>query len=313
MSSKINIGCSNIDNIVHFLRNKFNVVKPYITFQQNKIQSNFDWYYSFDDDIYTYHKIKNTTDNIFGYPRLPKYEQIVLLNRLDIQTPKTYKVIQDIDLGSRDDAYYEMLEKINDEEKILIKADNGARGIGQVLLTKNQMYELIDDIGTVNFDLNVMLEKYDIGAKHSFRSEGEKKFLIDAISSNEYSIQKMVDIKEEYRFIYFYGCEPIIVQRKVGDSWQANTSITGEGECIKYNSSIEKYYQMFKIAEKISNYTTMPIISIDFYLDANNELGIFEFQAQFGYKLAPKTELTIKVKNAIQNMINELSKKDIQK
>jgi hypothetical protein len=306
MSKPINLGCSNIDNIVHFLRNEYNVVKPYITFQEKSIITNFDWYYSFDDDLLTYTKIKNSTSKVIGYPRLPKYEQTILLSKLNICTPKTYRIVEDGYIGNRDDAYYEMLEHISDDEKILLKADNGARGIGQVLLTKNQLYELVDECGKTDVDIDELLEKYEVGAKGTFRHDGEKSFFREAIMSNDFSIQEMVNLSEEYRFIYFHGCEPIIIQRKVGKSWQANTSITGEGSYVKFDQKSEKHSEMQKIAEKISNYTTMPIISIDFYVCVDtNKIGIFEFQSQFGYKLVPKSELTKKTKLAIKNMINE--------
>jgi len=139
----------------------------------------------------TYTKIKNSTSKVIGYPRLPKYEQTILLSKLSINTPKTYRIVQDGYIGNRDDAYYEMLEHIPDEQKILLKADNGARGIGQVLLNKSQLYELIDECGKSNVDIDALLEKYDIGAKGTFRHDGEKGFFREAIMSNDYSIQEI--------------------------------------------------------------------------------------------------------------------------
>lgn len=303
---KITIGCKNDSNIVSFLKEDFNVVSPYIYYKNGQVIKNFDVYLIFDEILNDNAKQILRGIPTFGHRRMGKDEQSMHFHRLKINHPMTYCTNILGSYGSRDDVNYLLLKDIPEDEKLILKANNGARGIGQAMLTKNEIYKLIDMCKVDNIDYDKILSTFKIGAKDSFTNQLERNFIGNTINNSEYIIQRRVKVSDEWRYVYFYKQEPMLIKRSVDGTWQSNTSITGKGEPIKYDSKNNDHLKMAKIAEILAKDLNVPFLSIDFYKESDTcEIGVFEQQMQLGYALMPKSELVNNTINSVSAYIND--------
>ena len=300
---KIILGCKGQDNIVHFLKEDFYVVEPYIYYKNGKVIKNFDVYLNFDGTLLDTKMMQNHSIPMIGHRRMEKYEQMLVARRLGINTPDTFKYVLDSNVGSRHDLLYKLIDDVPDDEKIIIKAENGARGVGQALLTKDELYKLTDLCYDEKITTDGIISMFEIGAKDSFRNDGEKEFFRSIIKDAEFIIQRRVDMDAEWRFIYFYGCDPILIKRDVSN-WQSNTSITGKGDTELYDPENKDHNQMLSIARSLGKELNSPILSIDFYKDKEGNIGLFEYQMQMGYAKVPKNKLVKNTVDAIHKYIN---------
>jgi hypothetical protein len=303
MNHKVIIGCKSQDNIVHFLKEDFIIVEPYIYYKNGKIINNFDVYFNFDGTLADTKMMQLHNIQSIGHRRMEKYEQMVVARKLDIMTPDTYKFVLDSNVGSRHDTLYKLLDNIEDSEKFIIKAENGARGVGQALVTKDEMYKLVDLCYDSNITTDGIYSMFDIGAKDTFRNDGEKEFFRTVIKEATFIIQPRIEMLNEWRFIYFYKEAPILIKRDVSN-WQANTSITGKGDYEQYDLNNEDHIKMQEIASKLGSDLNTPFLSIDFYKDKNG-IGLFEYQMQMGYAKVPKNELVRKTINSVHKYIED--------
>ena len=295
---KLNIGCNNQDNIVQFLKGEFNIVLPYIHYKNGKVIKNFDIFLNFDGQLEDTREMQMHGIQQFGHRRMGKYEQALHFNKLGINTPATYKIALDNTGTGRFDSYYTLMEDIPNDEKFIIKAEHGARGIGQVLVNKDEMYKLVDMCNNENSTMDQIIELFDVGAKDSFKGDHEKDFLKTTIRNAQFIIQRRVELEAEWRYVYFYGQEPMIVRRSVDGTWQANTSVTGKGDNELFSLQNPDHKVMREMAAKLAEDLHAPFLSIDFYKEKNTgKIGCFEQQMQFGYAKMPKNEL---VQSAIQ-------------
>lgn len=304
MNRNIIIGCKQQDNIIHFLKENFYIVEPYIYYKNGKIIKNFDIYFNFDDTLADTKMMQLHDIQSIGHRRMEKYEQMIVASKLNINIPDTYKFVLDNNVGSRHDTLYKIIDEIEDSEKFIIKAENGARGVGQALVTKNEMYKLVDLCYQSNISTDDLYQMFDIGAKDTFRNDGEKEFFRNIVKEAEFIIQRKVEMTDEWRFMYFYKEDPIIIKRDVSN-WQANTSITGKGDYEKYDMDNEDHYKMQEIADRLCCKLNTPFLSMDFYKDINGNIGLFEYQMQMGYAKVPKNELVKKTINSVSKYIKD--------
>lgn len=304
MDRNIIIGCKYQGNLLHFLKEDFYIVDPYIYYKNGKIIKNFDIYFNFDGTLADTKMIELHNINQIGHRRLEKYEQILCASNLKINTPDTYKIALDDNIKNRNDILYKLIDEIKDSDNFIIKAENGARGIGQVLLTKDEMYKLVDLCYQDNVSTDSIYNMFNIGGNTSFRDNNEREFLRTIIKNSEFLIQRKVEMTSEWRFIYFYKESPIIIKRDISN-WQANTTITGKGEYEQYNMNNKDHITMKEISSKLCNKLNAPFLSIDFYKDINGKIGIFEYQMQMGYAKVPKNELVKKTINSVKYYIKD--------
>lgn len=295
---KINLGCTNIISNIKFLYNEFNVVKPYVLYKNNELIKNFDYLLLFDanDD---YQSLDIPT---IGCKRVDKSKQMLYLNKLGINTPKFYKVFGN-DTENRYDEYYTLLEDMNDECEIILKPEGGARGLGQILLKKKEIYNFFEELYKEGTILK-LVDNFNIGGDIKNMSEEEIKWSNDALFDNSFFITEKVNIKNEYRVMLFYGEDPIIIQRSVDKNWQANISLSNSFKVIDNSNDLFNSEFNNKLKMLLDSLNS-PFLSTDIYEDINGNFGLFEYQMQFGYKSLPKSLMIKKINKSVHNLIND--------
>ena len=294
---KLNLGCSNISNSVDFLKNKFNVVNPYI-YKNKNIIKNFNIYFAFDDmNTDTIETCKLLSIPYFGCNRKTKRDQIQVLENLSINTPNTYSIFKQ-ESESLPEIMYLLLEELEDDDKIIIKSNWGAKGIGQVLLTKNELYDFYSKLAN-----DEPLDKFNLGGGKLKKEEVE--FLKTEINSKSFIIQDKLSIVEEYRYIWFYKEDPIIIKRTISDTgWQNNISLTGIGKYIEPTKTLNDFKPTI---DKLCNYLNVPYLAVDIYVDNKDTIGILEFQQGMGFNSVPKSEFVNKVISSVDTKIKDIT------
>lgn len=310
----ITIGCPNIMNVVSFLEKDFNITYPHLAYVGNKYKSNFDVLLLMDGDIPGVDErlLVEKGHAVIGTKRYSKFEQMTILDELDIKHPSVYKSIVNATNDDRNDVLQVLLNEYDDKDKLILKAENGARGLGQIIVNRDILYEVIDMVQHETISdaakATKLIEGYQTGS-NVFRHDDEKKFIVGIIKDEDYHIEGFVKRRAEYRLISFYDSEPIIVERQCpeGEKWQANVSVTGEGKVVTSNDiHPDDYNAMKELGQKLCKYLRTPWLSVDVYFDTDGGMGVFEFQMQFGYKKVPKKELVNKINKSTLNIINEL-------
>ncbi len=232
-----------------------------------------------------------------GTKRFPKYQQHLILTQNGILTPEMYcTVTPSLYKSNRGDYLHVLLHDLNKNEEIILKSNDGARGLGQILLRKEQLYNLFDNSN----DKEYLKNHFNLGGLP--KNEFEDSFLFETIETSNFIISKKInDIVAEYRVIGFYGIEPIVIERKITDHWQSNISITGEFK--ELDSSVLSKELLDNIQGLLKKLNT-PFLSIDVFKREDGSFGVFEFQMQFGYKSPDKDILIDKTNLSIKNIIN---------
>lgn len=307
--SKIVLGGKNRDNVIDLLAEDFYVVHPEIYIKDGKLIKNFDVYLNFDEttsnsnflDILNQYQVP-----IIGHNRLPKWKQLELLRSLGINVPKSFKQIHPTDKEYLSWTIFKLLDSYREDDKFVLKSENGARGIGQMVIEKNQIYDLYQNIALGKIDNNYLIENFILGENENFRDDTEINFLRDSILDLDFSILELINIQREWRYIYMYGLDPIIIERSVNnDNWQANVSVTGKGNQVPFSDIKEEHLYMKQNANLIANKLNVPFLSIDFYMDDNDKIGIFEFQMQMGFKKVNKSDISEKIVYSVKKFIED--------
>ena len=278
-----------------------------------------------------YFKLKSLYKNVLGIPRLSKCNQILFLKQFNINYPESFFSNNNIFTNN---SLANILKEYNDDKKLVVKIDNGARGLGQMLLSKKDLilfsnssndeidvlkehfkekndesgwklepmptkdqnkfgyveggkFENIDKIQK-EFDENVLHKFKDI----KFSNNEFHSFLFNSLfysrgSKNEIIIQNYIPNRIEYRILWFYKNDPIVIRREISaDNWQANACGNPENKSYVVSDNIIKF-TLKSILDQINNlalFLKVPFLSIDVYYDLDTDkYGIFEFQIEFGW------------------------------
>lgn len=307
---KLVLGGVNRDNVIDFLVEDFYVVHPEISIKDGKLIKNFDLYLNFDGTITNNNfldLLKYYSVPVIGHNRLPKWKQLEFARSLGVNVPKTYKQVHPIDKEHLTYSIFKFLEEYYENDEFVLKSENGARGIGQMIVKKNQIYDLYQNITRGNINNEYLSNNFKLGESKNFHDDSEMGFLRNSILDLDFSIMKKLSLKKEWRYIYVYGNDPIIVERKVSDAgnWQANVSVTGKGNQVIFNDADEEHLYMREKANLIAEKLNVPFLSIDFYMDNQDRIGIFEFQMQMGFKKVDKTDLTKNIVKGFKEFIND--------
>ena len=295
---QIVLGINRPSNIAAFLQRDFLMISPEIKVIGNEVKTNFDYLLQFDEEI---RNISSLDLDVIGSKRFSKITQSMILTQLGINTPKIYgNIITDylgIDVLSQ-----LLLNEFDDETELILKANNGARGLGQTIINRENLNKLFDEISGPESNETVIKEiekKYLVGG-----NEGDMKdFLINTIKDGNFHFAEFIDVKEEYRIIGLYGSDPIIIKREVSKKyWQANASITEKGEYIKNHPLITGFRT---ISDTLLEQVNSPWLSIDIYIDGDGNIGVFEFQMEMGYTKVPKKLLVDSINKAMKNYISK--------
>jgi hypothetical protein len=101
---------------------------------------------------------------------------------------------------------------------------------------------------------------------------------------NSIIIQEYLDYREEWRILWFYGLDPIIIKRnKAKDNWQVNACNNKDNISFLDTLSYSRLQNILKDINNMCIALKTPFMSIDVYHDkSKDEYGVFEFQMEFG-------------------------------
>lgn len=318
LNKKITIACNEQGNVIEFLRERFNLVKPYIINKNNNIITNFDILLIFDEHEESHSLLKTLckTHKIpyMGSNRYSKYYQTRILQQLRIPYPKTYKSVVNHS-GFHQDLVYLLLSDFEAGENIIIKSERGAKGLAQILTTVEGLEDVFDKKPEeiekeANDPEEVELSKPKLGGLDCDKKD-TFSFVETMLRDGDFIIQPKLDLEKEWRYIYFFCDDPILLDREVTD-WQTNISDKSKSKVIPVNDKNPDHVIMENYATQIAGRLDAPFLAIDFYKQSNGDIGCFEFQMHFAYKKLPKIPLVKSINNGVRHKINSILKTDIR-
>jgi hypothetical protein len=253
----------------------------------------------------------------FGKERINKSSQLYVFDKYNIKYPKSYKLHSGYYLS-----YYTYLNDYSDENKFVIKYEHGAKGIGQVLLSKKEFelfitaidYDNDDKCSVKSTDIKTTEDAAEVKADSiltKFNFGGDLISLennpIDLLkNANDCFVQEFIETKNEYRLLAFYNQPPILIKRgKAENGWQCNSCQSKIGEEIDINIllSNKNFEELYLSIQNLFYAWDSPAASFDIYEDINGNFGCFEFSTEFGYVYIPKEKLFNRFNNALEYII----------
>lgn len=303
MKTKIWIPSSANGNSITLLKHDFEVITNCeYYFIEKTLYKNFDVILIDDggvsdinsDDTQLINIFKNSGVPVYGLQRITKKIQPILLNQHNINYPKTFFCKH----YSNQSEYLLLLKDYKNNDKFILKIDYGARGLGQALLTKRQIFDLYERKLDEKIE-EVKSEKkigYDqelevcVDLKRPIKlSEGYDAHLKGELTGGgKYIIQEYIEKRLEWRMYWFYNKQHIIVQREMDtDSWQANAGKNEKGKSYVLTENMLKEFYSKVDLNKINDFCNSlntPYLSLDIYYDLKvKQWGLFEFQMEFGW------------------------------
>lgn len=240
-----------------------------------------------DSDQYSY--LFNSGISVIGGTRLSKLEQHLLFNRLGIPCPRYYYIWSDIKSN-----VVSLLASVEDEKFLVVKSLYGARGLQQFLIKKKDFvskypYETLEikSNSEGKKDNPTSIREPDAipggDAEEEFHSlEFFKKPL------SNFLITEKVNIKREFRILFFSPDNYLICERHLHPNhFQNNLSLGAEVSYYRKDwSLLEAYKERIQdYAGRIHNHLPhLPYFSMDVFVTENEEVGMFEFSQEFGYR-----------------------------
>jgi len=211
---------------------------------------------------------------IVGVPyRFNKIEQSIILDNLGISSPKSFfnrQTYTPISNTGEFDAYVDI-------DTFIIKPILGARGYGVKLIDRKNFLDLLhfpdkrkdilrDEIAYINDN-----SEYD-----------NNSYLLTEVS---YIIQEKIDIKREFRLLYSITGDHLIYERVKSnkDELCANLSKGAIGMLV---DKVTESFLLNAIGEQLNtlvNRYKYPWLSVDVYIDREDNVGVIEFQMEFAY------------------------------
>lgn len=221
-----------------------------------------------------YSKLKALGIPIIGNERFTKLEQYLLLSRFDILTPKTYYDVDTISTFS----CYDTFNAYVDLERFCIKPSRGARGVGVKSISKEEFADC-----WCNKEL--VPEVFNKEMAYAKTQEVDDYYIKDTFSGNDWVIQDIIDIKREFRLLFFCDGDYLIYERnrKKGE-FLGNISVAGKPKEVDTETErliLDELKPKLLSLMKDVNY---PWASTDVYIDNDDNIGIIEFQMEFAYK-----------------------------
>jgi hypothetical protein len=212
---------------------------------------------------------------VIGGSRLAKHEQAVLMERLGINHPKSYFHRA----HTRPFNCIEEFDSYVDIDEFVVKPILGARGIGVKKLTRLEYKKCIENQTSVGV---VFKEE-----KEFLVSNGDlphTDFIEDSFRFSSMLIQEPINVKREFRVLHFKQNTTLVYERVKKDK-QFCGNLSHGSEPIMVDVSTFQHYitPMLSTFSKLLDNLNYPWLSIDLYVDDNDNVGIFEFQMEFAY------------------------------
>jgi len=307
------------------------VNNPQTYFMRNKQHFNFDAVLILDGtpgNDATLNMARLAGVPVYGIHRYDKTEQSVMMSAASINMPDTWFSGY---LNNCND-FVSLMKDVKDDERVIIKYSLGARGFGQILLTKRELIDLFDSDDDVL--VRLLGESYskahctDEGLEQTTAkklSETDKQLekfknikinkhdcLLSAIRRrNDLIVQRYIPNRVEWRMLWFYDQFPILVRRNFDDgTWQANACNNTSGSSTVVDMRELKDYAIDY--EKIDGFFSemnAPFMSVDIYYDTDtHQWGLFEFQMEFGWTNTvgmDSSSLSVKMTEAVHSITNK--------
>ena len=279
---KLRLFVTNFDSCVQLISRKIDVVRSAdIFYEKGKISTNFDGILMFDHEINPTLQviIQNHSIPIMGIRRYTKLEQNIILKASDIKCPDTYDCMIGVKRKGLE-IIDTMLHHISNDDYIILKPYLGAKGIGQIMMRKGEIYDKLYKI------MEGDKQTVDEAKKDNDNNKEHKNYMQEQINGGSYCIQIFErNIEKEYRILYFFGNEPIIMERLKGKSWQSNMGAKPDNKVKYIGNEIQELLgsKNAKTVDELFNNLHTPFLSIDVYVNRDGERGIMEFQMEFGY------------------------------
>jgi hypothetical protein len=171
-----------------------------------------------------------------GIHRFSKRSQHLVLKKLGVNTPTSFFLLEDSKNVSNVINWFPYAAFDAKIDNVVCKADNGARGLGQALLKKENIYEFFN----IGLDKDITIEdKFKIlapivkfgGTEVIDKEKLEYGYIFNALADGKYMLQEQIDIAKEYRVLVFSNGNTMTYRRKgTSDHWQKNLSVNGERE-----------------------------------------------------------------------------------
>jgi glutathione synthase/RimK-type ligase-like ATP-grasp enzyme len=315
---------SSISTLESFFKySDIEIVKsPEIYFSKQKPHFNFDAVLVLDGtperDIYIV-KAKLAGMPVMGINRYDKMEQSVMLTTAGIKIPDTWF----IDNVSNCNDILSLLSSVTDGKRLILKYSLGARGLGQMLLTKRELIDLLDSDANVIYKLFEETEECkviqmpesctdetklvpsgppesDMKTISPYKNETDRQLdKLKDIKINKHEclknaiigrrdlvIQEYIPNRVEWRMLWFYDQFPIVVRRNIdAGTWQANACNNSSGSSFVTDMrEIKDYGIDYDKIDDFCKSLNVPFLSIDIYFDEDTkDWGLFEFQSEFGW------------------------------
>lgn len=174
--------------------------------------------------------------------------------------------------------YFKYLEY---DKKYLLKSFNSARTIGQMFVTKENIFEIINDSNIMSHkEFN---DKYKIDLSTCETNE-EEKLLKDNIKDSQFYISDIQKFNGEYRILYFENLDfyDFIIEEREG--YQINSKEKRSHRVIEMNSnSIINRMNILETLKEFGDSHYSPCLSFDVWIDEDNfKWGLFEYSTEFG-------------------------------
>ncbi len=297
-----------INNYTLADRKKFRFVEAEAVVVGNELVYNFDYYIisnrsKRNDTIVEVMESAGDGDFIIGGTGSNKKIQNIILTRLGINTPKMYGAFQLSGVKDKMDMFG-LLSGINPNSEIVIKPDLGCLGREQILVDSRVITAISrhnqDDIinrttsstSEITPDENLPIDSAMVGNSKDtvlVNDDETKSVTLRSYDLSEYEkfhISERIHVKDEYRVILFATGKYIIhkrIQSEYND-WQMVTDLQHD---ITLNE-MDDIFAKIDIDCCLSDMRThmlnenFPMLSIDVYIDDDDNVGIFEFQEEFG-------------------------------
>lgn len=211
---------------------------------------------------------------VIGGSRLHKHEQVVVMERLFIEHPKSYfnrSTFEPFNCIEEFDSYVDM-------DEFVVKPVLGARGIGVKKITRAEYKKCLENRGEVE---QVFKEEKEFLMRNDDLPYGS--YIEDSFRGSML-IQEPIDVKREFRVLYFKQGKCLVYERVKKDG-QFCGNLTHGSEPSKVDANTYQTYitPMLSKFDQLLNDLNYPWLSIDLYVDKHGTIGIFEFQMEFAY------------------------------
>jgi len=168
--------------------------------------------------------------------------------------------------GKRDDII-KMLEIVSNAPIEAIIPDSEYKGVISTYPNEGDIFNKIFDI--------------DVGY---IRNEKERYMLYSRLKSREFHIQEAIDVKHEFRILATYNGN-VYIEKREGYGYKSKEKRKHTPISIKEFEGIvgkNKARSIIKESKLFVKKLKYPIISMDVWIDKNDDYGIFEWSSEFG-------------------------------